>query len=165
MKDFLKLIFFGISKTPKMELFNPDTGEKKGMTFGFNSQILLLGSFFGLPLFFKRLWGWAWGVFALSSVQLYLFYRHFSSVLSARTVEEYEAAMNKASSPAEDAIGWALIAVLILLSVKANQWAVERLLKKGWRFTNPQDPLVRKAVEKWKISKHYLKPSKEKETL
>lgn len=28
MKDFLKLIFFGIVKTPKLEMFRPDTGEK-----------------------------------------------------------------------------------------------------------------------------------------
>ena len=27
MKDFLKLIFFGISKSPKMEMVDPDTGE------------------------------------------------------------------------------------------------------------------------------------------
>lgn len=165
MKDFLKLLFFGVSKAPKMKMYNPDTGEKTEMTFGFNLQMILLGSFFGLPLFFKRLWGWAWGVFALSSVQVYTFYQQFRSVMSARTVEEYEAAMNRAASPAEEAVGWVLIAVLILLSFKANQWAVKRLLKKGWHFENPQDPLVQKAVKKWKISKHYLKPPKETDRL
>lgn len=165
MKDFLKLIFFGISKSPKMEMVDPDTGEKLKMTFGFNFQILLLGSFFGLPLFFKRLWGWAWGVFLVSAFQMYMFYGQFRSIMSARTVEEYEAAVNRAASPVEQAVGWALVAVLLLLSVKANQWAVERLLKKGWRFENPSDPLVQKAAKKWKLSKHYLKRLKETERL
>ncbi len=163
MKDFLKLIFFGVTKSPKLKMFNPDTGEKKEMTAGFNLQILLLGSFFGLPLFYKRLWTWAWGLFILSTVQFFFIYRHFQSILSATTVAEYEAAMQKAADPVEDAIGYLLIAMVVLLAVKADQWAVERLLKKGWRFEDVSDPFVKTTVQKWKISKHFLKPPSEKE--
>ena len=161
MKDFLKLIFFGVTKTPKLNMFNPATGEKKEMTTGFNLQILLLGSLFGLPLFFKRLWVWAWGLFILSAVQFLFFYQQIKAVLSATTVAEYEAAMQRTADPIESAGGYLLIGLVILLSIKGDQWAVERLLKKGWRFQDVSDPTVREAVKKWKISKHYLKPVKE----
>ena len=165
MKDFLKLIFFGISKSPKLKMFNPDTGEKIEMTAGFNWQVLLLGSFFGLPLFYKRLWGWAWGLFVLSTVQFTFMYQRIQSVLSARTVEEYEAAMQKASDPVDDAVSYLLIAVLVLLAFKADKWAVERLLKKGWHFEDVSDSFVKTTVQKWKISKHFLKPPSERESL
>ncbi|MBO4519607.1 MAG: hypothetical protein J5787_00195 [Alphaproteobacteria bacterium] len=156
MKDFLKLIFFGVTKSPKLRLFNPDTDEKIEMTTGFNWQILLLGSFFGLPLFSKRLWAWAWGLFFLSTVQAFFFYQQVKQILAATTVAEYEAAMRQADNPIDSAIGYLLMFCVVLLSVKGNQWAVERLLKKGWRFEDVSDPLVRDAVGKWKISKRYL---------
>ena len=159
------LIFFGVSRAPKMWLVNSETGEKKGMTFGFNFQILLLGGFFGLPLFFKQLWGWAWGIFLLSSAQFYFSYLQIREVLSATTVAQYEAAMQKSSDPAEQTVSFLLLACIAVLSVKGNQWAVERLLRKGWRFENLSDPLVKKAIRKWKISKHYLRAPAEKERL
>ena len=159
MKDFLKLIFFGVTKSPKLEMINPATGEKMDMTMGFNLQILLLGSFFGLPLFRKRLWWQAWGLFALSTVQVAFYYMHITAVLSATTIAEYEAAMRQTDNPIENIVGYALIAAVVLLSVKGNQWAVERLLKKGWRFKNVSDPLVKEAAKKWKLSKRYLQPA------
>ena len=165
MKDFLKLIFFGVTKSPKLKMFNPDTGEKTEMTTGFNLQILLLGGLFGLPLFFKKLWGWAWSLFLLSSAELYFFYAKVQRILSATTVDEYEAAMYQPSSPIENAISYSLAVFIVVLSVKGNQWAVERLLKKGWRFENTEDAIVKEAVKKWKISKSFLKPVKEKEQL
>lgn len=165
MKDFLKLIFFGMTKSPKLKMFNPDTGEKAEMTMGFNLQILLLGSFFGLPLFFKRLWGWAWTLFLLSSVELYSFYTQVQRILSATTVDEYEAAMSRTSDPIESLLSYLLIIFVVVLSVKGNQWAVERLLKKGWRFENPDDATVKEAVKKWKISKYFLDSVVEKERL
>ena len=163
MKDFLKFIFFGVTKAPQLRLINPDTDERLDMAVGFNLQILLLGSFFGLPLFFKRLWGWAWGLFFLSTAQFVFFYQMVSRILSARTVAEYESAMQQASGPFETVIGYLLIAFVALLSVKANRWAVERLLRKGWRFENVSDPLVRQVATKWKIPKHYLKPAEKRE--
>ena len=156
MKDFLKLIFFGVTKSPKLHLFNPNTGEKVEMATGFNLQILLLGSFFGLPLFFKRLWFWAWALFCLSTVQFFFAYHKIQQILAATTVAEYETIMQQTADPIDTVIGYLLIAAVVLLSFKGNQWAVERLLKKGWRFENVSDPLVRDAVKKWKISKHYL---------
>lgn len=165
MKNFLMLIFFGVTKSPKIWLVNPETGERKGMSFGFNLQILLVGGFFGLPLFFLRLWNWAWGLFLLSSVQFYYSYLHIQQVLSATTVAEYEAALQRTSDPIEKAVGALLVIGVAVLSVKGNQWATEHLLKKGWRFENLSDPLVEKAVKKWKISKHYRRPPVKKEKL
>ena len=163
MKDFLKLIFFGVTKSPKLKMVDPDTGEKAEMTIGFNLQILLLGGLFGLPLFFKKLWGWAWGLFLLSAANFFFLYSHFQRILSATTIEEYEAAMQRVSGPAENIIEALLIVIVVLLSVKGNRWAVERLLKKGWRFENTEDALVKDVVRKWNLSKHFLKPVKEKE--
>jgi len=165
MKDFLKFLFFGVTKSAGLKMVDPATGEKKEMMVGFNLQILFFGSFFGLPLFFKGLWLWAWGLFLLSSAQFVFFYKQFTGILSAVTVEQYEAAMRRAAGPVESSIGYALAIVVLLLSFKANRWAVERLLKKGWCFENPSDPLVKKCAEKWKLSKHFLKPAKERETL
>ena len=163
MKDFLKLIFFGIVKTPKLEMFRPDTGEKKQMAFGFNLQILLIGGFFGLPVFFKRLWGWAWLMFCLSTAQFVSFYLRVKQLLSATTPEEYYAFQE--SDPIDSAAGVLLLVCAVLLAFKGNEWAVKRLVKKGWRFTDVSDPAVRAAAKKWKISKHYLKPVREEEKL
>ena len=156
MKDFLKLIFLGVTKSPKLRLFNPDTGEKIKMAMGFDLQTLLLGSFFGLPLFFKRLWMWAWALFCLSTIQFFFLYHKVQQILAATTVTEYETIMQQADDPIDTAVSYLLIATVVVLSVKGNQWAVERLLKKGWRFEEVSDPLVQEAVKKWKISKHYL---------
>lgn len=165
MKDFLKFLFFGVTKSAGLKMLDPDTGEKREMAVGFNWQILFFGTFFGLPLFFKGLWLWAWGLFLLSSAQFVFLYKQFVRVLSATTVEQYEAAMQKAADPVESVIGYALAAIVLLLSFKANRWAVERLLKKGWHFENPSDFLVKRYAKQWKLSKHYLKPAKERETL
>jgi len=159
MKDFLKLIFFGVTKAPKLRLLNPDTGEKIELATGFNLQILLLGSFFGLPLFFKRLWTWAWVLFFLSTAQFFFFYQQIQRVLSATTIAEYEAVMRRAADPVESVIGYLLVAGVVLLSIKGNRWAVESLLKKGWRFENISDPVVKDTVKKWRLSKHSLTSS------
>ena len=165
MKGFLKFIFLGSVKTPELQMFDPATGEKRNMPTGFNLQILFFGTFFGLPLFFKHLWGWAWGLFLLSTVQFVFFCKLVQRVLSATTVAEYEAAMQRSSDPVESVVGYLLLAAVVLLSFKGNRWAVERLLKKGWRFENVDDPLLRQCVKKWAIPKHYLKPPAERETL
>lgn len=164
MKDFLKLIFFGVVKTPKLEMFNPVNGERKSVSSNsFDLTVLLVGGFFGLPLFFKRLWGWAWLMFALTTVQLLSFYEKLKQVLNAATPEDYYAFTE--SSLADDAAGAALLVLSVLLSFKANKWAVERLLKKGWRFERPEDKAVVAAVKKWHISKHCLKRSETVERL
>ena len=75
VKDFFKFVLWGSIKTDQFKMINPYNGDEKKMAFGFNWQILLFGGFFGLPLFFKRLWGWAWFMFLLSSIQFFNFYR------------------------------------------------------------------------------------------
>ncbi len=163
MKDFLKLIFFGVVKTPKLEMFRPSDGEKKSMAVGFSLQILLVGGFFGLPLFFKRLWGWAWLLFFLCTVQFVSFYLRLKEILSASTPEDYYAL--RETDPIDSAAGLLLLVFTVLLAFKGNEWAVKRLLKKGWRFSDVSDPSVLAAAKKWKISKHYLKPVKEEDQL
>lgn len=165
MKDFLKFLFFGVTKAPGLKMLDPATGEKREMAVGLNWQVLFFGSFFGLPLFFKGLWSWAWGLFLLSSVQFYYLYDTFSRILSSVTVEQYEAAMQRTADPVDAAVGYLLVAAIALLTVKANRWAAEKLLKKGWCFENPSDPLVRKYAKKWNLPAEYLKPAGERDTL
>lgn len=163
MKDFLKLIFFGISNAPVLEMVDPDGAEKKKMATGFSWSILLVGGFFGLPLFFKRLWGWAWLMFGLTTVQFVSFYLQVKRILAATTVEEYYALQQ--GDPVDSAAGILLLVCAVYLAFKGNRAAVMRLLKKGWRFANPNDPVVAAAVKKWKISKHYLKPAERADRL
>ena len=85
--------------------------------------------------------------------------------MSATTVAEYEAAMQRPSDPLDQAVGYLLLVCVVVLSIKGNQWAVENLLKKGWRFEDVSDPVVKSAVKKWKISKHYLKSMSSKDEL
>lgn len=163
MKNFLKLIFFGISNSPKLEMVNPANGEKKQMPFGFNVQFLVFSNLFGLPLFFKRMWGWAWLMFFLSTAQFWLFFKRLSAILSAMKVQDYYALPQ--SDPADTALTSVLFVLAVLLAVKGNEWAVKGLLKKGWRFVQPDQEAVKKAAAKWKLSKHDLKPLKEREKL
>lgn len=163
MKDFLKLIFFGISKSPKLEMISPDNDETKEMPFGFSLQFLLFSNLFGLPLFFKRMWGWAWLMFFLSTAQFYLFFMRLSAILSAMKVQDYYAVPE--SDPMDTVLTLALFVLAVLLAFKGNEWAVKGLLKKGWRFVKPDQEIVKKAAIKWKLSKHDLKPPKAREKL
>lgn len=163
MKDFLKLIFFGISNSPRLEMISPENDETKQMPFGFNFQFLVFSGLFGLPLFFKRMWGWAWLMFSLSTVQFYLFIKHLSEILSAMKVQDYYALPQNDSADA--ALTFLLFLLAVLLAVKGNEWAVRGLLKKGWRFAHPDQDIVKKAAAKWKLSKHDLKPPRVSEKL
>lgn len=163
MKDFLKFIFLGITKTPKLELYNLKSDEKLKMPVGFNFQFLILSTFFGAPLFFKRLWEWAWLMFGVSTAQLYLLYHKVTLILSATTVEQIDIAMQ--SDPVSNSLTVFLIVGSVALSIKGNEWAVKRLLKTGWRFSAPELPQVQQIAKKWKISKHYLKAKSQEESL
>ena len=155
MKSFFKMLFFGVSDAPCMILRSPDGGDTVKAQFGFSLSLLFLSTFFGLPLLSRRLWGWAAAMFALSSVQIWKTVDRFSQMLSAADLGQMEAAMQ--TDFWDNAVEWSLLAGSVLLAFKGNEWTVKNLLKKGWRFTDPDNALVQKAAAEWKLSKHFLK--------
>ncbi len=158
VKDFFKFVLWGSIKTDQFKMINPYNGDEKKMAFGFNWQILLFGGFFGLPLFFKRLWGWAWFMFLLSSIQFFNFYVRLKQILSASTLQDFSSFGRP--DPVDAITEILLLACSVLLAFKGNEWSVKRLLEKGWEFENKNDPNIKKVVQKWKI---YEQPVIEKE--
>ena len=155
MKSFFKLLFFGVSDAPCMVLRKPDNDDTVKVQFGFSLSLLFLSTFFGLPLLSRRLWGWAAAMFALSTVQIWKTVNRFSLMLSAIDLNQIETAMQ--TDFWDNAVEWSLLTGSVLLAFKGNEWTVKNLLKKGWRFTDPDNALVQKAAAKWKLSKHFLK--------
>ena len=76
-------------------------------------------------------------------------------MLSAIDLNQIETAMQ--TDFWDNAVEWSLMTGYVLLAFKGNEWTVKNLLKKGWRFTDPDNALVQKAAAKWKLSKHFLK--------
>ncbi len=158
MKSFFKMLFFGVSDAPSMVLQNPDGRNTVKVQFGFSLSLLFLSTFFGLPLLSRRLWGWAAAMFALSTVQIWRMVSRFSMMLSAADLAQIETAMQ--TDFLDDAAEWSLLICSVVLAFKGNEWTAKNLLKKGWRFTDPDDALVQKAAARWKLSKHWLKKAK-----
>lgn len=160
MKNFFKILFFGTSDEPSMLLQKDGRGECVKAQVGFSWSLLLLSTFFGLPLLSRRLWGWAVVMFALSTVEIFGIVRRLTALMQVVDISQIETAMR--TSFLDDAVENALLVCSVILAFKGNEWTVRNLLKKGWRFVNPDDELVRKAAAKWRLSKHYLKKSGKK---
>ncbi len=158
MKNFLKILFFGTSDEPSLELQKDGKGDCVKAQVGFSWSLLLLSTFFGLPLLSRRLWGWAAVMFGLSTVEIFGIVRRFSALLQVTDISQIETAMRM--NPLDNAVENALLVCSVVLAFKGNEWTVRNLLKKGWRFVNPDDALVQKAAAKWHLSKHYLKTKK-----
>lgn len=164
MKAFLKFIFFGISKGPGVEVFNPETDERLALRVGFNMQFFLFSSLLGIPLFLKGMWKWGLFMFAVSYMDFYFRYQKMKALYNAMNYRQLE--VLDVDSPAEGLIAALMIVCSVLLGIKGNEWRGKELLKKGWRFVNPEHEMAKKAVKKWKLSRHYLRPvKKRKETL
>lgn len=163
MKDFLKLIFFGISKGSGAEIVLPETGERDVLRIGFNFQFLLFSGLFGLPLFFKGMWKWAWTMFALCSAEYYISFQKMKQAVQITTYKDLFA-FNPASN-FEDFIGLITLILAVVLGFKGNEWRAKKMLKAGWRFVNPDAPMSQKAAKTWKLSIHYMKKPKIKDVL
>lgn len=154
MKDFLKLIFFGISKGESVELVLPDEDEVVHVKVGFNTVFFLFAGFGGLPLFFKGLW--KWGLIMLG-LTVYGQYLQLQMMQRLANTFSYADLFNIADNPLETSVNIASLALSVLLGIKGNGWVAQRLFKKGWRFAHPESKQALRACRKWKVSKRYLK--------
>lgn len=160
MKNFFKILFFGTSDEPSMLLQKDGKGECVKAQAGFSWSLLFLSTFFGLPLLSRRLWGWAALMFALSTAEIVGIVRRLTALLQVVDISQIETAMR--TSFWDDAVEYTLLLGSVVLAFKGNEWTVRNLLKKGWRFVNPDDEVVQKAAAKWRLSKHYLKKTEKK---
>lgn len=163
LKDFFKLIFFGISKGPGAEITLPETGERDVLRIGFNIQFLLFSGLFGLPLFFKGMWKWAWTMFALSSWEYYLSFQKMKEAVEITTLADLFSfdPMNEFS----DVIGLVTLILAVVLGFKGNEWRARKMFRAGWRFVDPEAAMSKKAAKTWRFPAYYLKRPKIKDVL
>lgn len=165
MKDFLKLIFFGISKGPGVEIYNPETDERMALRIGFNIPFFLFSGLYGIPLFLKGMWKWGLLLLGLSVTGDCF---RFQKMQQLANVTSFADMLGfNPDNPAETAVTVSVLILSVVLGIKGNEWRGREMLSKGWRFVDPQHAMARMAVRKWRLSKHYLKskPAKRPETL
>lgn len=163
IKNFLKLIFFGISKGPGAEIVLPETGDRDVLRIGFNFQFLLFSGLFGLPLFLKGMWKWAWTMFALCSLEYYM---SFQKMKQAVQITSYADLLSfDPLNDFSDVIGTVTLILAVILGFKGNEWRARKMLRAGWCFVNPEAPMSQKAAKTWKLSIHYMKKPKIKDVL
>ena len=153
MKDFLKLIFFGISKAPSVTLVLPKTGDTLHVKTGFNTVFFLFSGLGGLPLFFKGLWEWGLIMLGLTIYNQYLQLQLMRQMADAFS---YVDLFNIQDNPTETLTNVFSLVLSVLLGVKGNGWVAKRLFKKGWRFEKPESKAAENACKKWHLSKYYL---------
>ena len=153
MKNFLKLLFFGVSSGPEVRLVHPLKEQEKHVGVGFNFTFLLFATFGGLPLFFKGLWKWGLLMLALSAVDQYLQILSMKQMTDAMTLADL---FKFGDDPFETVLTVLNIVLSFVLGFKGNQWAAHNLFAKGWRFADPASREAAKACAKWKLSRHYL---------
>ncbi len=156
MKNFFKILFFGTSDEPTMALHKGKETVK--VPFGFSWSLLLLSTFFGMPLLSRRLWGWAAVMFGLSSAEIFGIVRRLSALFEISDLSQIDEALQM--SVWDNAVENGLLACSVVLAFKGNEWTVKNLLNKGWKFADPEDALVRKAADKWRLPKHFLQHKK-----
>ncbi|QKF78228.1 hypothetical protein [Arcobacter defluvii] len=121
----------------KIEMTNPKTGEVKEIKVGWSWILFLFSSFFGLPLFLRRLY--IWGGILLSLGIVYI-------IAPSMMYDE------------EESLGLIIVLNLVFLGlqiwlgIKGNEMTAKNYLELGWHFTNPNSDEVKFAKGKWGIN-------------
>jgi Bacterial PH domain len=116
-------------------LVNTKSGELKQIKIGFSWILLFFSSFFGLPLFLRRLYIWG-GVF------LVLFVVYFVA----------SEADSGAAAGICDGVGLINLGLSIWMAIKGNEMTGKNLLANGWDFAEPNSPETQYARLKWRLS-------------
>lgn len=153
MKNFLKLVLFGISSSPEVRLVFPETQDERTVGTGFNFTFFLFSSLGGLPLFFKGLWKWGLFMLVLTIVDQYVSIQEMAKVTHVMTASDF---FKLSENPLQNVLTLANVFFSFLLGFKGNEWAAKRLFKKGWRFFDPASKQAQKACDKWHLSRRYL---------
>ncbi len=121
----------------KIEMTNPKTGEVKEIKVGWSWILFLFSSFFGLPLFLRRLYIWGGILLALGIVYI---------IAPSMMYDE------------EESLGLLIVLNLVFLGlqiwlgIKGNEMTAKNYLELGWHFTNPNSDEVKFAKGKWGIN-------------
>lgn len=115
----------------KVEIRNPKTGELKQVKVGWSWTIFFFGNVFGIPLFMRRLFAYAWAFVGLFLLHL-IFYR--------------------LSQIGDIVISLLNIGLVIWLAIKGNELTVKNYLNHGWVFAEENSDAVAHAKRKWNIS-------------
>lgn len=138
-------------------LVSPDGKSKIGLLPRFNWSLFLSSSVFGFPLLRLRLWDWAAGMFVLSSADIWLSVKKLMATWDAALSGDLAALDRMEESCAEHFLSGLLLAGSIWLGFYGHRLCCRRLMQKGWRFENPDDPASSAAIKKWRIPPQYSK--------
>ncbi len=121
----------------KVAMTNPKTGEVREIKVGWSWILFLFSSFFGLPLFLRKLHVWS-GIFLV----LWSLYIIFPSMM--QNEEEALSLMIL--------LNLVFLGLQIWLGIKGNEMTAKNYLELGWNFTNPNSDEVKFAKGKWGIN-------------
>ena len=121
----------------KVAMTNPKTGEVREVKVGWSWILFLFSSFFGLPLFLRKLHVWS-GIFLV----LWSLYIIFPSMM--QNEEEALSLMIL--------LNLVFLGLQIWLGIKGNEMTAKNYLELGWNFTNPDSDEVKFAKGKWGIN-------------
>ena len=121
----------------KVAMTNPKTGEVREIKVGWSWILFLFSSFFGLPLFLRKLHVWG-GIFLV----LWSLYIIFPSMM--QNEEEALSLMIL--------LNLVFLGLQIWLGIKGNEMTAKNYLELGWNFTNPDSDEVKFAKGKWGIN-------------
>lgn len=118
----------------RVKLRNKNTGEVKDLKVGWSWTCFLFSSFFGLPLFIRKLY--VWGAIMLGLSVLNTISGSLASEMPAIAVINYS-------------VGMGLFVLAIFLGRKANELTAKNMLENGWEFADEEDPATRLARKEW----------------
>ncbi len=116
---------------------NAATGEMKRMLLRFDATLFCLAGCFGLPFFWRGLYGWGLFFAMLSAIDVILF--------------ESTPVTNPMWPPEVWVYGVARAILQVWLGINGNKITARHLLAHGWKFANPDDETTRWAKSRWGI--------------
>lgn len=146
---------FGKKKKHEFDLVSPDGKSSVSLSARFNWSLLLSSSVFGYPLLRLRLWDWAAAMFALSSLDIWLSVKKLMTTWDLALSGNVAALENMEESSFEHVLSALLLIGSAWLGAYGHSLCCKRLMVKGWRFRDPEDPAARAAVAKWRIPERY----------
>jgi hypothetical protein len=111
-----------------VQFTNPRTGQVKSVKLGWSWSLFFSASFIGLPLFLQGLS--IWGAVMASLWVLGFVIPNNSGIFILSVIG---------------------IGLSIVLGLKGNEMIAKNYLKYGWRFTNPENEIVKVAKRQWGI--------------
>lgn len=111
---------------------DPGTGKLKDVKVGWSWTLFMYSSFFGLPLFLRKLHFWGLVFLALSIVDMLA-----PSVVNTDTLAYAGVASVVFLLPA------------VWIGLMGNEMTARALLERGWMLVDPQSDAARQACRKW----------------